>query len=61
MDPVSRILVQAAIWFRRPPSRAHVAVILVAVAAAFAVVGVERWLGWPGWARTDRSVVVIPR
>lgn len=63
MDPVSRILVQAALWLRRPPSRAHAAVILLAVAASFAVVAAERWIGWPDWARSERSgiIVVAPR
>lgn len=61
MGPVSRILVRAAMWFRRPPSRRLAIVILVAIAASFAVVAAERWLGWPDWARTDRSVIVVPR
>ena len=38
MDPLTRILTQAAIWLRRPPSRTQALVMLGAILAALAVV-----------------------
>lgn len=61
MDPLARILAQAAIWLRRPPSRTQALVTLGALVAALVVVAVERWLGWPGWAQAERGAVLRAR
>lgn len=58
MDPLARILAQAAIWLRRPPSRTQALVMLGALVAALVVVAVERWVGWPDWARAERGAVL---
>ncbi|WP_368416036.1 hypothetical protein [Falsiroseomonas sp.] len=53
MDPLTRIFIQLARWFRNPPSRTHVIVILIALGASVALVLVERGIGWPDWLRSD--------
>lgn len=55
MDPVLRILVQAAQWLRHPPSRTHLRIMVVVIAGAIALVAIERFVGWPDWARVDRG------
>ncbi|NMJ40525.1 hypothetical protein GWK16_04695 [Roseomonas sp. JC162] len=47
---------------RRPPSRTHLLIMVVAIGAALALVAVERVVGWPDWARADRaSIAPMPR
>jgi hypothetical protein len=62
MDPLMRVLVQAAQWLRRPPSAAHVRILVVALLGCLGIVAIERFVGWPDWARADRTVIVpVPR
>jgi hypothetical protein len=54
LDPLARILVQAAQWIRHPPSRMHVRIIVVVVVLALLLVAIETWIGWPDWARVEQ-------
>lgn len=54
MDILARLLVRAAIWVRRPPSRHVVIAAAVAVALSLVLVGIERFIGWPDWLTADR-------
>jgi hypothetical protein len=47
--------VQAAHWLRHPPSRTHVRIMVVVIVLALALVAVERWIGWPEWARLEQG------
>lgn len=51
---LTRLLVRMAMWLRRPPSRRHVAIMLVVLAASAVLVGIERLFGWPEALTTDR-------
>ena len=53
MDLFFRLLVRAAIWIRRPPSKQHVYAIIAAAVLALAVAGLEALDLWPDWARTE--------
>lgn len=46
------------LW-RNPPSRQKLVVMLLALGLAFALVAIERGVGWPSWLRTER--VPTPR
>jgi hypothetical protein len=50
MDPMIRWGIRLAQWFRNPPSRQHVRIMVAALAFCVAVVLVERFIGWPDWA-----------
>lgn len=41
-------------WLRHPPSWRTVQIIIVVLVAATALVLVERFIGWPEWATTER-------
>lgn len=58
MDPLTRLLLRAAHWLRHPPSPRRAKVMLAAVLLALAVVAVERWIGWPDWAQTERVPIL---
>ncbi|HZF76442.1 MAG TPA: hypothetical protein VE033_11490 [Acetobacteraceae bacterium] len=60
MDPVTRILIQLAQWWRNPPSRTHAAVMGFAVVAALAIAAVEHVVGWPDWLTTEPVPVRRP-
>jgi len=49
-----RLLPRLAIWIRRPPSRRRLLIIAVTVAAALAIAGIERFVGWPDALRVER-------
>lgn len=51
MNP--RWLVRAARWAHRPPSWGRVKLVFGIIAAALLLVAVERYIGWPDWARLD--------
>lgn len=53
MDPFTRILIQLVQWHRHPPSRRHLQILVVTVAAALAIGLFERVVGWPDWLRTE--------
>lgn len=46
-------LIAASRMARHPPSPRRVMLILVAVAASLAIVGVEYLFGWPEWLTPD--------
>jgi hypothetical protein len=54
MDPLTRILLRLAQWYRNPPSRRYLWIAGVAIAASVAIVLLERVFGWPDWLRTER-------
>ncbi|NKE44210.1 hypothetical protein HB662_05440 [Roseomonas frigidaquae] len=54
MDPFTRVLIRMAQWLRHPPSRRTVQIIIVVLVVATALVLVERFIGWPDWATTER-------
>ncbi|MFT8245421.1 hypothetical protein [Roseomonas sp. BN140053] len=53
MDPYTRLLVLMAQWWRHPPDRTRIIVILAALAIALLIVGFEHVFGWPDWLRTN--------
>lgn len=61
MDVFARILVRAAMWLRRPPSRRHVRILVIVLAGALAIVAIEHWVGWPEWAEVERGGFIRTR
>lgn len=51
MNP--RWLFRMARWAHRPPSAKRVLLVLGIVAACFAIVAVERFVGWPDWMTVE--------
>lgn len=41
-------------WARRPPSARQVKVVLAVVALCLVLYAIERFIGWPDWARVNR-------
>ena len=58
MDPVTNLLVRMSMWVRHPPAPRTAIAMLVALLLAFAVVGVERYIGWPDWAHVERVPMI---
>ncbi|MGK7869710.1 hypothetical protein [Falsiroseomonas sp. E2-1-a20] len=54
MDPLTRILWRMAQWWRHPPSRTYVRILIVVLVLAMVLVLIERFIGWPAWMTTDR-------
>ncbi|WP_439599403.1 hypothetical protein [Falsiroseomonas sp.] len=54
MDLMTRVLIRMAQWLRHPPSRRTVWIIIVVLVVAAALVLVEKFIGWPDWATTNR-------
>jgi hypothetical protein len=54
MDPMTRLLIRMVQWLRHPPPRSRIILILVVVAIAGSIALVERHVGWPDWATTER-------
>lgn len=52
-----RLLVHMKRWANRPPSWAYVRMVLIILALAGVIVGLERFGLWPEWANADR----VPR
>ncbi|MBH0238742.1 hypothetical protein [Methylobrevis albus] len=50
---IERLLLRMAIWIRRPPSRRRIMMVVVIGALGLAIVGIERYVGWPDWARLE--------
>lgn len=57
MDPMTRLLIRLAQWWRHPPSPARVRLILLVLAFSAAIVLVERYVGWPDWMTTERTPI----
>lgn len=49
MDPMSRILIRAAKWTRKPPSLTTVLILAAMVALFLILAAVEMYWGWPEW------------
>lgn len=49
-----RILPRLVIWIRRPPSPRRMLLIAVVVAAALAIAGIEKYVGWPDALTVER-------
>lgn len=47
-------MLRMAHWWRHPPSPYFVRILVVVVVVVAALVLVERFIGWPDWATTDR-------
>jgi hypothetical protein len=54
MDPMTRLLIRLAQWFRNPPPRSRIVLMLVVVAVAIGIALIERRVGWPAWAQSER-------
>lgn len=54
MDPLTRLLIRLAQWFRHPPSPARIKLILAVVAICLILVAIEKFVGWPDWATAER-------
>ena len=51
---IFRILPRLAMWIRRPPSPRRMLIIAVVVAAALAIAGIEKYVGWPDALTVER-------
>jgi hypothetical protein len=60
MDPMTRLLLRLAQWYRNPPSRRWLWIAGITVVASLLLVGIERFVGWPDWA-TSQPVPMRPR
>jgi hypothetical protein len=58
MDPYSRLFIRMAMWLRHPPSKRALTAMLAALVLALGLVAVERWIGWPDWARSHRAPII---
>jgi hypothetical protein len=57
MDPYTRLLIRLVQWYRNPPSRRHVQVMIVVLVVAAVLVTIERTVGWPDWLTTEPAPV----
>ena len=57
MDPMTRLLLRLAQWWRHPPSPGRIRLILIVLALCLAVVLVEKFVGWPDWMTAERVPV----
>jgi hypothetical protein len=53
MDPLTRLLIRLAQWYRNPPSRQWLYILGVVLVFSVALVAVERFVGWPDWLRSE--------
>jgi hypothetical protein len=53
MDPFTRMLIRLVEVYRNPPSRTWMIIFAVVVVAGVSLALVERYVGWPDWARTE--------
>ncbi|MFM9858741.1 hypothetical protein RUR49_09665 [Pseudoxanthobacter sp. M-2] len=51
---IFRLLPRLAMWIRRPPSPRRMLIIAIVVAAALAIAGIERYVGWPEALTVER-------
>lgn len=51
---IFRLLPRLAMWIRRPPSPRRMLIVAVVVAAALAIAGIERYVGWPEALTVER-------
>jgi hypothetical protein len=51
---IFRLLPRLAMWIRRPPSPRKMLIIAVVVAAALAIAGIEKYVGWPDALTVER-------
>jgi hypothetical protein len=49
VDLFTRLLLRAAIWVRKPPSRRTIIAVAIAIGAALLIVAIEYAFGWPDW------------
>jgi hypothetical protein len=49
VDLFTRLLLRAAIWVRRPPSRRMILTVAIAIGAALLIAALEWAFGWPDW------------
>lgn len=54
MDPMTRLLIRMAEWYRNPPSPAYIKLFIAVVAICAILVGIEKFVGWPDWATAER-------
>lgn len=54
MDLFARLLVRAALWIRRPPSKRYVYALLGVAVLVAVVAGLEAAGLWPEWATSER-------
>lgn len=51
---IFRLLPRLAMWIRRPPSPRKMLIIAVVAAAALAIAGIEKYVGWPDALTVER-------
>jgi hypothetical protein len=61
MDLYVRLLLRAALWIRRPPSREYVYACIGVVILVAVIVGLEALGWWPDWATADRMPRAVIR
>lgn len=54
---IFRLLPRLAMWVRRPPSPRRMLIIGIVLAAALAIAGIEKYVGWPDALTVER----VPR
>ncbi|WP_296419222.1 hypothetical protein [Pseudooctadecabacter sp.] len=50
----TRFLLKASQWARNPPSEKRVKLVIGVILVCLILVGVEKFVGWPEWARVER-------
>ncbi len=58
MDPMTRLLIRLAQWFRHPPSPTQIKVILATLVICVILVLIEKFVGWPDWATAQRVPIL---
>jgi hypothetical protein len=51
---IFRLLPRLAMWIRRPPSPLKMLIIAITIAAALAIAGIEKYVGWPEALTVER-------
>jgi hypothetical protein len=54
MDPLTRVLIRMAQWWRHPPSPHFVRILVVVLVLCAVLVAIERFVGWPDWLTSNR-------
>jgi len=51
---VTRMFLKMSQWARNPPSESRVKLVIGVIVVCLVLVGIEMFIGWPEWAKTER-------